>query len=502
MRSKKAIKNIILSLILQIITIICGFIVPKLIISTYGSSVNGLISSITQFLAYITLLEAGFGPVIKSILYKPFADKNKSETEKILKASEKIFRRLSYIFIIYIVLLCIILPIILNNNFDKLFTLSLIVIISISTFFEYYFGMTYRLYLQAKQNNYVISIIQIGTLILNTIMVVILIKFNTSIQIVKLFSSIIFIFRPILQNIYVKKKYNINLKNINPDYKIKQKWDGLIQHIAYIIHTNTDIIILTLFCNLKEVSVYSIYYLVVSNIRNVVCNSFINGVDSAFGDMIAKNEKDKLNESFNLYEGLYMSISTILFISTLFLIVPFVKIYTKGIVDANYIRPTFAYILVLAEFIFVIRQLYYSLVKVSGHFKETKKGAIIEALSNILISIILVWKFGLVGVAVGTLVSIIIRTIDIVIYTSKHILNRSINYFIKRFILIILEILIIIFVLNIIPKINITNYLTWIIEALIVFIIISIIVILINVIVYKENIFTLLKKVKQIKHSR
>lgn len=78
MRSKKAIKNIIFSLTLQIITIICGFIVPKLIISSYGSDVNGLITSISQFLAYITLLEAGFGPVIRSTLYKPIANNNKS----------------------------------------------------------------------------------------------------------------------------------------------------------------------------------------------------------------------------------------------------------------------------------------------------------------------------------------------------------------------------------------------------------------------------------------
>ena len=56
MRSKKAILNIISSLMLQITILICGFIVPKVIITNFGSNVNGLVSSITQFLAYITLL--------------------------------------------------------------------------------------------------------------------------------------------------------------------------------------------------------------------------------------------------------------------------------------------------------------------------------------------------------------------------------------------------------------------------------------------------------------
>ena len=74
MRSKKAIYNIITSIILQLIMIVYGFVVPKIIINNFGSDVNGLVSSITQFLAYITLLESGFGPVVKSALYKPIAN--------------------------------------------------------------------------------------------------------------------------------------------------------------------------------------------------------------------------------------------------------------------------------------------------------------------------------------------------------------------------------------------------------------------------------------------
>ena len=91
MRSKKAIKNIITSLLQQVVTVICGLIVPRAIIGTFGSSVNGLVSSINQFLSYITLLEAGIGPVIKSALYKPIAKKDKIEIEKIYRDCYKIW---------------------------------------------------------------------------------------------------------------------------------------------------------------------------------------------------------------------------------------------------------------------------------------------------------------------------------------------------------------------------------------------------------------------------
>lgn len=501
MRSKKAIINIISSLALQFVTVICGFIVPRLIIQSFGSSVNGLVTSITQFLAYITLLESGFGPVVKSILYKPIANKDKTKIEEILKASEKFFRTISYIFIAYIIVLSILLPFILSKEFNVLYTLSLVLIISISTFAEYYFGMTYRLYLQAEQKTYIISLIQISTLIINTIMVVLLMHLNANIQIVKLVSASIFVFRPILQNIYVKKKYNINLKDAKSDYKIKQKWDGLAQHIAAVVHGNTDVVILTLFANTIEVSVYSVYLMVVSGIKNLI-QALTGGVDASFGDMIAKGEKENLNRSFKTYEGFYFTLSTIICTATLFLILPFVSVYTKGITDADYIRPVFSYLIVIAEFMWVIRLPYSSITLAAGHFKETRKGAWVEAISNIGISLILVWKFGIIGVAIGTLVAMFIRTIEFMYHTSKYILDRSVWYTFKRLLVITAEVLIIAVIVWLIPNVEVTNYLAWILQAIIVTAISAIVVLTINCVIYKENVKNVIGIIKNILHRR
>ena len=486
MRKKKAIINVIAAVVLQIITIICGFIVPKLIITNFGSNVNGLLNSIVQFLAYITLLESGFGPVVKSILYKPIANKNKDEIQRILKTTEKFFKKIAAIFLIYIVGLCIFLPFTLSKEFDTGFTLSLVIIIAISTFAEYYFGMTYKIYLQSEQKNYVISIVHAITLILNTITVIILIKLGANIQIIKLFSSIIFILRPVLINIYVKKKFNINLKGADENYKIKQKWDGLAQHIAYVVHTNTDVVLLTLCCkNISDVSVYSVYLMVINKIKDIV-KSFTGGIDATFGDMIAKEEKKSLKKNFEKYEVIYLTIATILFSTTMFLIIPFVSVYTKEIKDVNYIRPVFAYIIVIAEFISTIRQPYNDLVKTAGHFKETQIGAWIETISNILISVILVWNFGIIGVAIGTLIAMTIRTIEFIYHCSKYILNRSIWNTLKKILVIIFELLIITIIMNLIPNIQILNYYNWIIQGIIVFSISSIVVLCINFFLYKD----------------
>lgn len=502
MRSKKAVYNIILNVVLQIIIIIYGFIIPKIIISNFGSNVNGLVSSITQFLAYIVLLESGFGPVVTSALYKPIAQKNDRDIINILRTSEKFFRSISLIFILYMIVLCFVFPLIINNNFDNIFTVSLIIIIGVTTFFEYFFGMTYKLFLKANQELYFISIIQIITYIISVIVIIILAKCGFGIHMIKLASGLIFIIRPILLNYYVKKKYKLDLNNSDSNYKLKQKWDGLAQHIAAVIHGNTDITILTFFTTLAEVSVYSVYYLVIKGIKSLI-QSITGGLDATFGDIIAKNEKVNLNKRFEMYEVLFNSLSTIVFTCAILLIVPFISIYTKGVTDANYIRHTFGVLIVISEYIWAIRLPYGSITLAAGHFKETRNGAWIECLTNILISIILVWKYGIIGVTIGTIVAMTIRTIEFVYHSNKYILNRSIWKSIQKILLIVIETIIIVFICKYLPLKENINYLNWIINALMIFGVSSLITLTINYIFFKNefkeimNIFKRLLKKRQ-----
>ena len=57
MEKRRIIVNIICSLLLQVVTIVSGFILPKIIISSLGSETNGLVESIKQFLNYDVLME-------------------------------------------------------------------------------------------------------------------------------------------------------------------------------------------------------------------------------------------------------------------------------------------------------------------------------------------------------------------------------------------------------------------------------------------------------------
>ena len=463
--------NTAASLLLQLISIICGFIVPRLIIVTYGSDVNGLTSSITQFLSYIVLVEAGVGGVVRAALYKPIASADNRQISGVINATESFFRKIAYIFAGYMVVLAALYPFLVNREFNFLYTSSLVIIIGLSTFAQYYFGMTYTIFVQADQRRYISSILQMITVVLNTVFVIVFIYLGANIHILKLGTAFVYILRPVFLNIYVRRKYKFD-RSVPPDRKaLSQKWDGLGHHIAYFVNLNTDVVVLTLFSkisaavSISEVSVYTVYYAVVSGIEKLT-ESLSSGVEAAFGNIIANGEHENLNKKFALYEFVSHTLTTFMFTCTGILIVPFIKVYTKNISDADYIRPLFAYILVLAQATYCLRIPYHIVTLAAGHYKQTRNGAFAEAGINVVLSAVLVYFFGIVGVAVGTLAAMIFRTVQYAYYLSKNILCRSLFVFIKRILISALCAVASVAIMRFIPHMAVDSYNTWLLFAL------------------------------------
>ena len=64
-------------------------------------------------------------------------------------------------------------------------------------------------------------------------------------------------------------------------------------------------------------------------------------------------------------------------------------------------------------------------IEYAGHFKLTQNKSIIESLLNLIVSLICVNKFGIYGVLCGTIVALLYRTNDMIIYASIKLLKRS-----------------------------------------------------------------------------
>ena len=496
-RIHRAKKNIAVSLAYQIVTLLCGIIVPKMMLGAFGSEVYGATASIAQFLSYITLLEGGIGGVARAVLYKPLAENDKETISAVMAEIKRFFRIIAVIFLAYVVVIaCSFKTISGIQAFDWATTFLLVAVISISSFAQYFIGISNSILLQAGQKSYVSNLVNIVGTVVNAAMIVALILLKCNIIVVKLVSSIVFALKPIVLWAYVRKKYRLPKAAKGKTNHLKQKWSGLSQHIAYFLHSNTDIVILTLLSDLKAVAVYSVYHMVVGSIQNL-SSSFVSGMEAMFGDMLAKKEYDQLHKTFGMYETIISFVTVILFSVAAVLIVPFVRIYTAGITDANYEAPLFAVLLIISALLYCLRTPYHSLVIAAGHFKQTQLAAYGEAAINVILSVILVWQFGLVGVAIGTAAATGFRFIYYVIYLSKKILERKTVIFIKRSIVNAAAFLIVYFAgTGILRFFQITNYGNWVLCGVIVGVVSLLVCTGLNVLFYPADCLKLLRKRK------
>ena len=494
-RGKKLALNTITSLGLQVVSVICGFILPRLILESFGSDVNGLVNSITQFLGVITLLDLGVGAVVQSALYKPLADNDTDMISKIYVSANKFFRRLAEILLVYVVLLMIFYPMLVNKSFGHMYTALLIAAICISSFAQYYFGIVNSLLLNADQRGYIQYVAQIITLILNTFACYIIIKLGASIQIVKLTTSLIFLLRPLFLVFYVKKHYSIDQKITYMEEPIKQKWNGMAQHFASYVLNGTDNIVLTMFSTLGNVSIYSVYNVVIIGVKNALL-SVTNGFQSLIGEMLAKKETMKLNAFFGFVEWFLHTGTTLVFGCTGVLIVDFVRVYTYGINDADYIQPLFAVLITIANAGHCLRLPYNILILAAGHYKQTQSNYIIAMILNIVISIATVKIWGLIGVSIGTLVAMAYQTVWMAKYVSKNIICWPFKNFLKQCGVDAITVIIASLATFKIPMLSV-SYVSWFLLAIEVFGIWLIISIVINTIFYRERVLSIFIRVKR-----
>lgn len=474
-----------LAILYQAVLIITSLILPRCFLYYYGSEVNGLVTSITQFLAFVNICDLGISAVVSSAYYKPLAENDVNKISKIFVYSRKFFRTVGMILFAYIVFLLAFYPTFINTDFEYWFTFTLIAAMGISQLGQYFIGISYQLLLNSDQRSYVQLIVNGSTLILNTVASIILMITGADIRTVKLITSLIYLLRPILMWLYVKKHYTIDFSVTSDSSVVEQKKNGIIQHISYMIYENTDVMVLTFFSTLENVSVYSIYTMVTGSIKRII-NSATTGVQALLGNMIANEEGEELFRFYSFYNWGVHTVSTLMFTVTGLLIVPFVSIYTSDINDADYHAPVFAVLITIAYFFSTVRNCDYVLIRAAGHYKQTQNAALAEALLNLIISVVCVFKFGLIGVAIGTAVSTLFFVIYQLVYFSKRIIFLPLKYSAKQIMVDVLT-----SAVGIAAAINISVFentvITWLMQAVIVTVLCGAVSVIIQFVFYKNN---------------
>lgn len=450
---------------MQIVAAVSGFIVIKTILQYYGSEINGLISSINQFISYFKLIEAGLSGAAIYALYKPLAEKKHNKINGIVSAAKQYYIKIGFIFLLAVFCLAIVYPSIVKiKSFDYLITSLLVLVLGMNGVLEFFTLAKYRVLLTADQKTYVISLATIVQLILYSSIIVTLSMLGFNIVIVMLIAIFSILLRSLVLRIYVKTNYNyINYSEVPDKSSLNRRWDVLYLEILGATQRGAPIIIASIFTNLKLVSVYVIFDMVMKLVNNML-SIFNSGVSASFGNVMARGESKVLKKSYAEFEFMYYSVLAIVYSITFVTIMPFIRIYTQGITDINYDIPFIGFLFVLNGILYNIKTPQGMLVKAAGHFRETRVQSTVQALILLLFGIILSPKFGLIGILFSACLSNLYRAIDLFIYVPKKLTSLSIKSTITKLLNTIIKIFIICFPIQFIGF-NPVNFVQWIFFA-------------------------------------
>lgn len=459
MRKRDGIYNLLFGFGAQLTTMALGLFIPRLFMVEFGSASNGLISSLNQIFAYASLLEAGVGVSALQALYKPIAQDDKQGISGIVAATDHYFRRTGIAYGVLVFLLALCYPLLVDSEISYWTCFWVIISMGVFGVIRYFFQGKYVILLQAQGKTYITSNIStIGTILANACRIGIMLTGGGLILVQSAYCLCNFL--PMLYvAYYIRKHCNWLDLSIKPDLKaLDQKYSVLLHSVSGLIFYSTSSIVLSIFCNLKVVSVYVVYALVFTMLGSII-GTVSTSITFALGQ-IFQVDRERYAKLQDTWENYFLAFVFSLLTTAYLLILPFIQLYTKGVDDIDYIVPALPVLFFAVNALDYGRKTSSQIINFAGHFRQTLWRSLLESSINITVSIICVIYFGIYGVLLGALTALIYRSNDMILYANRKIMHRSPWPTYRRWILNLGTTLLFIYIVRLLP-IHIDDYLSF-----------------------------------------
>ena len=427
MNRSRAFKNIIFSALSQLAAIVAGLFFGRLVLSWYGSATYGLLDSVNQVFAYFILLEAGIGLASLQALYLPVSKDDKKGISSIIAATRRYYDRMGLVYLAAVLVFAAVYSLWLGSVYahegvEPYKMAGVIIFIGLGNVVNFIYQGKYKILMQAEGKNYVVTNAQTMLTILGCVLKVIGIYSGFSIVWVMALGFAASLVQTAFYYWYIKRNYQwLDLKA--EPAEITQNRSVFLHQVSQLIFQNTDVIILTILCGFRVASVYAVYKVVVSAVGTFTYQ-FSESLLFIFGKGYAR-DKEQYKEDIDRFDQAYTMLSFCMFSIACLLYTPFVELYTNNVTDVVYVDVRLPLMFVGIELLSGLRRAMQNTITVSGHFKQTVSRSIAEAAINLGVTLALVPRFGIYGALAGTIVALLYRSNDIIIYGNRRILDRS-----------------------------------------------------------------------------
>lgn len=419
-------KNTLLQAFHQMMAIIGGLYITRFIIEFYGSSMNGLLITINQYLSYFTLVAAGIVSSAIYALYKPVALAQHGHIQNIMGGVKVELRRSANYFFALCIAFTSLSLLTLSEQFNVASELIiLITFMAVPEYLKILFYSKYRISLVVTKREYILSIFSILLIATNIISVEITHYFNGDIIFLRMLLMVAFMFNLLFLFSAMRSQFSM-FQSEKSDFGLPMRREAMLAEVLNGVHHGLPIVIGAFFLSFEQLSVLSVYLLMIHAVSSLV-SALSNSIVPHFGEMIARN--DKLFPTFYLkYEFVFFIVLCWGFSCTSFLFIPFITLYLGNITGDIYLDYYLLQIVVLSGLSNLTKSCRTVLMQSNGLFKETRKQWVrqlsIAAISCVTLAIF--WN--VYGIVIGIIISNIYRNVAIMRFTAKYFTQISFRY--------------------------------------------------------------------------
>ena len=445
-RTKSSLLNLLTAMIGQGLGVIISFIARIFFIKILGSEYLGLNGLFTNILTVLSLAELGVGTAITYSLYKPLADNDIRTCKMLMQLYKKVYTIIGIIILLIGTLITPLLPMLIKDmpNIPNIYLIYILFVIN--TAISYFFSYKRNLII-ADQNRYIATIYRYSFyFILNVAQIIYLILKNDYIgflvlQIISSFFENIFISKKADKMYpFLKEKEIVPLEEKAKKEIIKNTKAMMMHKIGGTVVSSTDNILLSSFVSIVSVGIYSNYSLIITAL-NTICSQIYNSLTASIGNLWVKENREKNFEIFKKINFFTFWIYCIICICLICLFNPFIELW----VGKEYLfTMDIIIILVINFYLTGMRKSSLVFREATGLFYKDRYKAVLEAIINLVASIILAKHLGVFGVFLGTFISSITTCVWIEPYVlykygfEKNICSYFKDYFKKTTLAIIL----------------------------------------------------------------
>lgn len=416
--------NLISSLVYQVVLISLSFILPRLYLENFGSEVNGVLSTIKQIFVYLFLLEAGVGLATTQALYKRIGENDYKSASEVLSATHSYYIKTGTIYLAIVLIIAVVYSYVIPTSIDSNVVFLIVILTALPALFSYFVQAKYRILMEVDGRRYVINNAETVLQLASNIGKILVLLLTDSLILIQFVYCIMYLAQLVFLYVYAKRRYKwLDLK-AKPDFDaISQKNSVLVHQLSGMVFNNTDIILISVLCDFKAVSIYTIYNIFFSQVQNFI-TSIVSSFTFALGQMFHA-DRERFDKLFNVYETFYTMATFIIYTLMGVFLLPLIQIYTSGINDAEYSNTLLVFLFVLMNLIANSKIPVNSVIEYSGNFAKTRSYAIWEMIINITVSVAAILYMGICGAILGTIAALVYRGVVTIYHSNKNVLKRN-----------------------------------------------------------------------------